>query len=56
MMEKMIFLDDTAEQKASKDASKIKNQEEIMDQINVERLAVKDYREQASVEDQAQKI
>ena len=56
MMEKMIFLDDEADQKASKDASKISKQENIMDQINDERLAVKDMREKSSVEEQAQKI
>jgi hypothetical protein len=51
MMEKMVFLDAEAEEKASKDAAKIKKQESIMDEINKERLAVKDYRDQSSVEE-----
>jgi hypothetical protein len=51
MMDKMIFLDKEAEEKASKDDYKIKKQEQIMDQINEERLAAKDARDQSTAEE-----
>lgn len=53
MMEKKIFLEDETDEKARKEEKKLKKQEnkELMDRINEERLAVKDIRENLTVEE-----